>query len=364
MFKKIKIVYSHIVKNKIRLWKILAIISMVLFFLAGVFIAWHVYSASKQSSKETPEIKKEVGNAVESCAGCTRRNIDGIYVPEAEANPALIAVMIDNHPDARPQFGLDKASVVYEAEVEGSYTRFMAIFAEKSNIEKIGPVRSARPYFIDWAEELKATYVHCGGSAQALTKIIDEKVDDLNEFYNGQYFWRSTDKTAPHNILTSSKNLDEYLEKRGDINNSIDLWQFKNDKKTEEITIKNPEITINFSDYNFKVKWVYNKDTNDYSRYYGESKFLTADKNPVTAKNIIIQTVPAKVIDKELRLSMETTGTGKAIICQDGECQDGLWKKDDKNSRTKFYYSADNEVKFNAGPSWIEVVRPEISINY
>jgi hypothetical protein len=98
--------------------------------------------------------------------------------------------MIDNSVFARPPSALSRAGLVYEAEVEGNATRLMAIFSSGKDLNEIGPVRSARPYFIEWAKEFGAPYVHCGGSPEALAILAKGGIIDINEFYGGAYFWR------------------------------------------------------------------------------------------------------------------------------------------------------------------------------
>lgn len=354
---------------KIEPWKISAVISVVL-FLALILIIVLVASATKEARKEkgslTATIKEITATSSEICTDCIRRKIDGVYVPKLEADLVPLAVMIDNHPAARPQAGLEKANLVYEAEVEGGYTRLMAIFSNKEEINNIGPIRSARPYFLDWAEELKAVYIHCGGSPEALTKIEKDDVVDLNQFYNDSSFWRSSEKLAPHNIFTSHDNLLKFLATKNNINSNYTSWLFKDDKKSEGIVIKNPEIKINFNQPETKVSWVYNKDGNDYWRYLGDTAQITYDNNKIAAKNIIVQYVPAKVIDSALRLKMDDVGSGQALVCLDGSCQPATWKKNSATGRTIFSYAnnIDGEVIFNAGTTWVEVVRPEIKVVY
>src|SRR5690606_23920743 len=134
---------------------------------------------------------------------------------ERSRSPRTVGIMIENHYDARPLSGLADASVVYEAPVEGNYTRFLAVFPEDAEVQKIGPVRSARTYYLDWVSEYPdMLYMHVGGSPDALEKIKTHGIFDFNEFYRGWYYWRDSGRYAPHNVYTSSalfqKAMDEY----------------------------------------------------------------------------------------------------------------------------------------------------------
>lgn len=364
MFELIKDYLSD--KNK--LWKIIMIFSIVLFFLVLSLFIWRLFShqiTKKDNNNLFENAQNEPKSSLYSqkCDGCVRRLLDGVYVKPEEANLPPIAVMLDNHPSARPQDGLEKASLVYEAEVEGNYTRFMAIFATTEKTGQIGPVRSARSYFVDWAEELDAIYAHCGGSPEALVKITQKNIADLNEMYNGQYFWRAADRAAPHNIMTSSANFDKFKENKKITNGDYSFWQFKDDTPINNSS-STEKIDIDFNLADFKTSWIYNKTDNDYIRYFKDKPYLSADSNLIVAKNIIIQYVSAKVIDDKLRLKMNNIGEGEAIICLDGICRNGRWNKENDRARTKFSFENGDDVKFNAGTTWIEIVKPEIAISY
>jgi len=205
--------------DRTKLWKIIILFSAFLFLVFSSFFIWHSFhQAGLHKNTNHPPVaapdkqfpaKQTVGST--QCPDCVRRALDGVYTRPELANLAPVAVMIDNHPDARPQSGIEKAGLVYEAEVEGYYTRLMAVFSDENEVVKIGPVRSARPYFVDWANELNAVYAHCGGSPEALVNIEQKGIVDLNEIYSGRFFWRATDRSAPHNIYLSAKNFNKFL---------------------------------------------------------------------------------------------------------------------------------------------------------
>lgn len=294
---------------------------------------------------------------------CARRNIDGVYVEPGQENFYPIAAIVENHVDARPQSGLARANLVIEAEAEGGITRYLAVYADGSEIKEIGPIRSARPYFVDWARELSALFIHCGGSPEALVKIARENVFDLNEFYNGTYFWRDKSRPAPHNIYTSIENLNGYLESKKAGEGEYLSWQFKDDAALPEgETGKNVKIKFKTPDY--YVDWVYDKESNGYIRYLAGQIHKDAEGEEIKAKNVIVMHVKAEVIDDELRLKMEHIGSGKAIVCLDGKCEEGSWEKKSGLARTRFYNSNGEEFKFNAGTVWIEAVRPEREVEY
>lgn len=345
---------------------------------SGLFVLSGANKAADILKKPFSENKSESKNETETCSNlkgtspkginCARRNIDGVYVEPGQENFYPIAAIVENHIDARPPSALSRANLVIEAEAEGGITRYLAVYADGSEIKEIGPIRSARPYFVDWARELSALFIHCGGSPEALVKIARENVFDLNEFYNGTYFWRDKSRPAPHNIYTSTENLNGYLENKKAGEGKYLSWQFKDDaalpegEQGENIKIKfktptSAKATAGKQD--FYVDWIYNRESNGYIRYLAGQRHKDADGAEITAKNVAVMYVKAEVIDDELRLKMEHIGSGKAIICLDGKCEEGSWEKKSGSARIRFYAGNDEEFKFNAGAVWIEAVRPE-----
>jgi hypothetical protein len=271
-----------------------------------------------------------------------------------------MAIAIDNHPDARPMAGLAKANFVIEAPVEGVTTRFLAFYADGNNIDEIGPVRSARPYFIDWIKEFSAAYVHCGGSPAALAEIADSHLNDINEFYKGGLFWRATNRTAPHNVMTSTAKLRDYFKKNNDTEGKFLSWIYKDDKPASGKSGTSSDLAIS----SFGVKWQYDPVRNDYSRYLGNNISADANGDAIRAKNVIIQFTDMKVLDNLLRLEIQTIGSGQAVICLDGSCREGQWQKNNATARTRFYDSSGDEVAFNAGTTWVEVIQTGDEVDY
>ncbi|MDD5031801.1 MAG: DUF3048 domain-containing protein [Patescibacteria group bacterium] len=339
---------------------IFIILFSVLFFIAFTYLITFYPDLFSRIGRSL-NFSKDNQPAENVCPNCLPRFLDGYPVPAGQENLFPMAVVMDNHPDGRPALGLAEANLVYEAEAEGGITRYLAFFASGADIEKIGPIRSARPYFIDWTKEISALFVHCGGSPEALTKIYKENIFDFNEFYQGSYFWRDEEKPGPYNIFTSSANLEKYLESKNLTEGKFLSWQFKEEAP---VGAEPEDIAIDYKSPSFTVKWKYDKVNNEYIRYLaGEIQLDGNNEKEIRAKNIIIQYEKAEVLDRELRLKIETLGSGKAVICLDGGCQEGEWRKESLAARTRYYIGGE-EVKFNPGKIWIEIVRPELEIVY
>ncbi len=282
--------------------------------------------------------------------------LDGSPVTSTDEElPPVVGVMIDNHPDARPESGLAEASVVYEVPVEGSITRYFAIFPLSATVAKVGPVRSARPYFLDWLEEYgDSSYWHSGGSPEALSDITARHIWDANEFYYGSFYWRSADRAAPHNLYTSSNNWQAFAARYGGSHSST-TWQGWNFTTSTPTGTPVGEFSLSYaSDYH--VGWKFNAASSSYVRLINNEPEQLDDDSEVTASNIVVQEMSMQITDSEGRLKLGTIGTGVAKIFRDGTMVRGTWKKESATARTRFYDASGNELDFVPGHTWIEVV--------
>ncbi len=294
--------------------------------------------------------------------------LDGRRVDNIDPYP--VAVMIDNHIDARPSAGFSQASFVYETLVEGGATRFLAIFdVENNEIEKIGPVRSARPYFVEWAREYNALYVHAGGSPQALAEIKNNNINDLNEisWYGVRYFYRDYSRKAPHNLFTSTERLKRALEWRKLLEPEYDPWLFT--QATSTIGQSAVDVYIDFSPGEaYDVFFVYDKDKNEYLRLDGRGKKWRDSENSqvIAASNIIVQLIPAEELSGgKGRLYLDIYGRGDGLIFQNGVVREIYWQKPDKGMRTKFYYKNEKkEIELIPGLTWIVIVPGEREVKW
>ncbi|XOU95028.1 MAG: DUF3048 domain-containing protein [Candidatus Kerfeldbacteria bacterium] len=291
------------------------------------------------------------------------RSIDGVIVDEDDQKLVPYAVMIENLLSVRPQSGLSQASVVYESLVEGGATRFVAIFDPYEVIPEIMPVRSARPYYLEWSSEYEALYAHAGGSPQALT-IIGENKDliDLEALGRGnKYFWRDTSKYAPHNLVTSSEKMNFALRdlELADTETSYQSWKYKEDSVLEDRGEDGKTLSFNFSyGTTYLVDMQYNQDENLYYRSNANQPHLDSNTGEqIKIKNVIVQIVPEPVLNGgKGRLEIQVGGPGPAWILRDGEIIEGTWKKESRTDRTYFYYIDGNELEFNRGNTWVHIL--------
>jgi hypothetical protein len=352
-------------RHKERMWQAASIFAVVMFLIFAAAAAW-VYIEMKNRPAgygltalgELSRRLSKTGEENIKTDVVRPRKIDGVMVEPGQENIAPVAVVIDNHPDSRPPAGLGLAQLVYEAEAEGGLTRYLAFYAGGEEIKEIGPVRSARPYFLDWAAEFGAVLSHCGGSPEALARLQEGEVTDMNEFYEGEYFWRSDERAAPHNVMTSSELLNKYLAKEEKGKGDYFSWQFA----AETATTSTATSSVNIKKYT--VEWVYDNESGDYIRALGGKIHADADGKAIKAKNVIVMFAEMTVLDELLRLEIKTLGQDRAIVCLSGECGEGEWRKPSKTSRTRFYNNEGNEFIFNPGATWIEVVSLDAEVVY
>lgn len=338
------------------------IIFIIILIVLGA-LSWFIYNRYfKPQIKETNNNKVELAVKQEKIEEKEQSKLDGDMYKKDVANRHPIAVMVENHTEARPQAGLDKASIIYEAEAEGGITRFMPIFGPK-DADKLGPVRSARTYFIDWALEYDAFYGHCGGNEDALMLLSEVSVNDLDQFtYGTQGYWRENEnKATEHTLFTDTNKLREIAKANGWSTSVSDFQAFKFKKEVDSANRPESEvININFSGPLYNVRWVYDKNSNKYNRFMADTEHtdrITGEQ--LSAKNIIVQEIPRSLItysNGDSGWQMETIGEGNALVFMDGKKIDAKWKKESRTSRTIFYDPTNTEIEFNPGVTWYEIL--------
>lgn len=354
------------INNLSKKWLVVTRLSIVILTACAFGLFFYFFQPdlfkSNQDNLEVKSLEAATTTSLnQTCLDCKPRYFDGILDTPSSEKSRPFAVMIDNYPAARPQFGLAEASLVYEAPVEGGVTRYLAFFLPETAPAAIGPVRSAREYYIDIARETQATYVHCGGSPEALLKAKSLGKSDVNEFFQGSYFWREGSRPAPHNVLTSGVNLNKYRLDYSENSSDFAAWQFKATSSVNQIIV--PRIDIKYPN-EYAVYWQYDQATNKYERFLNDKNHLDASGRKIMADNVIIHLSYFTVIDEKLRLKMSETDSGQALLCQDGNCVVGKYKKNTAEDRTRYYTKDNSEFIFNAGITWVEMINDWNDLKY
>jgi hypothetical protein len=275
------------------------------------------------------------------------------------------AVMLDNHPDAYPQVGMDGAVLVFEALAEFGITRYMAVFAPgiSPELDEIGPVRSARPYYVEWAKGLRAVYNHAGGSpeglllAQTSIEIIN---NDALRGVSSPYFRRSAERAAPHNLYTDSANIAAFAASSG--TETPDLSEVGFLFKSEAPSAQRPtsqRLSYFFIYRETYVGWSYDPTSNDYLYFRGSKPHVDQiSGKQLRFKNLVIMEVPEAPIpgDPKGRIEQQVIGKGKARVFRDGTMTEASWGKDAGFAQLRFYTADGNEVLMNPGAVWIAAV--------
>ena len=326
--------------------------------VAAGWVAYDRYFKKILTEKPAPTSSTALQTKVAS-------KLDGTLVYPEYANRHPLGIVIENHPDARPQTGLENASVIYETATEGGITRFLAMFSPYDS-DVLGPVRSARTYFVSWISDYDAFFGHVGGNLDALEKIKQEGILDLDQFALGQKaYWRQPEsgKAVEHTMYASTVKLYSEAENKGwPKEGSYTGWKFKDEVPLEQRP-QSAEVTINFSSPTYKVNWQYDPNKNIYLRNMaGAPHKDKVTDNQLFTKNIVVQQVEkwnSPTTINEAGYAMKTVGSGNAYVFFDGKKIDATWKKETEESRTFFYDLQGNEIQFNAGPTWIEIMPPE-----
>ena len=329
--------------------KILIAILVILIIIAGAGLAYKIIQDRNNTETISGEENKEQVAVEEEKT-----------VQIFSGNDRPIAVMIDNHSDAWPQAGLNQAYMVYEIIVEGGETRLMALF-KGVDLDKIGPVRSARHYFIDYAMENDAIYVHFGQSPQAQSDIKKYDIDDINGIAeDGTTFWRVKDKYAPHNAVTSTEKLLESAKSKNYRTTSTEKSVLN--YVTDEVNLEEGQvadtITIPHSDLQ-TVKYEYDKENKVYVRYArGEEQTDWETDEPVTTKNIIITFCNNYTLtdsENKGRQGLKNIGTFDGYYITNGRAIQIQCIKDARDEKTIYQDMNGKEIQVNDGNTFVNI---------
>lgn len=386
------------------------IASLLGLYLLSTGASWVAFSFLRSEPGDEARVERTADGKLKIDPGLPRTEacpINGAMyskpVREVWETRRPIAAIVENHADSRPPMGIASADVVYEAVAEGGITRFLNIFYCGSSQEevKIAPVRSARIYFINWAQEYgdKPIFMHVGGAndfggtndtakdARALEYLqkIEWRVPGGNDFdttFDSGYpvFWRDYERLG-HQIATEhtmTASLDEayaeaaergfvFKDKEGNAwNENFISWNFEDGKKLD--TAKYEKISFDFWDNkpDYSVVWKYNSSENKYLRENGGKEHIDLSTNSaLSASNVVIQFVKEKgPVDRNIHMLYTTIGEGTALVFNNGDVTDAIWKKQSATSRTRFYDKKGKELSFVRGVIWIEAVPTGNKIEY
>lgn len=336
--------------------KALFIILIILVIAAGGVLAYKIVKDKDNKEVATEEKKDVLVTTIEE---------KEVQIFKGDDRP--IAVMIDNHKDAWPQGGIQKAYMVYEIIAEGGETRLMALF-KGQEIDEIGPVRSARHYFIDYVMENDAIYTHFGQSPQAQSDLKKFSIDDINGIAeDGTTFWRTKSKAAPHNAMTSTEKLLQSAKNK----------KYKTTSKeksvlnyvTDEVNLENGQgaISVTIPHSNLQtVEYKYDAENKVYERYARNKKQTDLNtKQAITVKNIIITFCENYTLtDKENkgRQGLKNIGTFDGYYITNGKAIKIKCEKTARDEKTVYRDLDGNIIEVNDGNTFVNICAPDAKV--
>lgn len=286
--------------------------------------------------------------------------LTGLQVDPKRAKLPVTAVTIENSPDARPQSGLADAGVVFESMIEGSITRFLALYQEEK-ASHIGPIRSVRRNHIDWLLSFDAALAHVGGSPFALQRLRTENVKDLDQFNNPEAYHRTNARFAPHNMYSSRGELLKVHKKRGYNSSSYNGFVRKRPKPAEKPDAT--EVNVNISRPQYNVRFAYNKASNAYKRFMGGVPHVDERTNKQIVADVVVVII-ADYHKDGIYSVYQRKGSGTAFIFQDGSVIQGTWEKRNKKENYRFGDKNGSPIGLNPGKTWITLAtnKNEVSV--
>lgn len=270
-----------------------------------------------------------------------------------------LAIMIGNSPEeVIYQTGLNKADIIYEANVEFPYTRLMAIF-NNSDEAIVGPIRSSRYYFSRLAIEWSAIFAHCGGQS-----LKNERIVNLDQMRYPSPYWRDKNIGGWINLFTKTQNIREKSRKIG-FQEKVNLDNHLLDLRT--LNLSGGDITKITIQYNQKytISYEYKASANTYLKYINSKPHQDSKTSEqIAVSNIIIQYVPVTKIpgDGEGRLEVEVIGEGIAKVFYGGNYFLSKWIKRSKDQPTVYYDRQGKVLNLNQGSIWIHLVPEETKV--
>ncbi|MDQ0254059.1 hypothetical protein J2S74_001432 [Evansella vedderi] len=288
--------------------------------------------------------------------------LTGIETEEVLEDKRVFGVMIENSIDARPQSGLYQADIVYEILSEGTITRLLALYHSQQP-DRIGPVRSARAYYVHLNKGFDAIYVSAGGSPGGRQLAESDYVDDISGLaYDGRYFSRSSDRSAPHNMYTTYDDLVAAAEHRGyDLNRKPPELYFVNELSFAAGDTAT-SFEVKYGSMINNVRFEYDDASKKYLRYNGGQPTEDQEtRKPVAPRNVFIIEASHRVIPKgedhidagSNRREIDIESGGRAYLIQEGIVQEVEWKND---SGIILPYKDGELLPFLPGQTWINIV--------
>lgn len=327
-----------------------------LFLLCLMLIILTACSKESVEKEEEKKVEKEVEPVVVEPVETPSYPLTGLPSQE-ESTDRAVSVMINNHSAARPQTGLTDADLVYEVLAEGEVTRFLAVY-QSTKPESVGPVRSARDYFLELAKGYNSFYVAHGYSEKAKELLDSGYIDHINGMqYDGTLFQRSTDRVAPHNSYISFANIEKGAKQNNySLETAPEKLPFLSMDEVESLEGTDSNmVSISYGSIStYNSQFIYEEDIQKYIRTSdGEQTVDLETKEPVAVDNVFIIEAEHQLVGDSGRRSIDLTSGGKAYLIQRGKWQEVDWQ--DVNGRP-LPFNNGKPVGLVPGKTWINII--------
>ena len=311
-------------------------------------------NSSELSSSEAPPVDPDIINP-----------LTGLYNYNKDIKiKRPIAIMISNSDLALPQCGIENADVIFETLAEGGISRLMGIYSDVDKIPDIGPIRSARQYYVSIARGFDAVFMHWGGSVYANDNLRLGGISnvDANQ-YEGTYYWRDPDRRKnngyEHSGFTNGEKIKEAIS-------GLNFDTTPKEKYYETFKFNPPDspvipsggtckqLLVPYSQYSDGV-FDYDETTKLYKKTQnGIPQIDGTTKKQAEVTNLLVLFAPVKSMPSSSYIDVDLTG-GSGIYVSNGSYEEITWEKGDMNNPFKFKAKNGDDLVINAGRSWINI---------
>lgn len=328
--------------------RLIMIVCGLIIILVGIIVLNLINEKNKDNDNKVSTKKKD-------------KTVETLNVYDVNSNMRPYAVMIPNDAEAKKrQYGIQNAYLVYEITVEGGITRLMALYKDVK-VDKIGPTRSSRHYYLDYALESDAIYVHFGWSPYAQSDIKSLGINNLNGLYNpSNMFWRDKQYSAPNNAFTNTDNIKKAAEdkKYRTTSDSYQLLKYKKnvDLSSDETYKAATNVKVDY--LGSSVKYLYDEANKYYLRYNGDNPHIDLNTNEqVHVKNIIVMNMGISSIagDEKGRQELYDVGNGEGYLITNGQSIEITWSKSSRDAKTVYKNKKGEEINVDDGNTFIQI---------
>lgn len=284
----------------------------------------------------------------------------GEEVKKEVLNNIAVLAIIENSESARPQSGINAADIVYETLAEGGTPRFIALF-QSGDAQKIGPIRSARSYFLDISKEYNLPFAHCGGSEEALVEIKNENLMSMNEMKNASTYWRDSVRKAPHNLYTSTEKLRELVKSKNFVKAPTVNLKFDKSYWDSAMLPKASNVLLKINKY-YNTSYTYKDEV--YLKSMGSVSSKNKEDNlPLAFKNIVVQITSIRTQADGNHLDIALVGSGDGYVISNGKYTKMHWAKKSATSQTLLTDGEGNTLPLSPGKTWWNIVDKSTTVD-